>query len=47
MVSPSNMHVYQVSGLTLIKDFDFEHEAKVPQIEKENSDSASAKADEH
>lgn len=48
IVSPSNMHVYQVSGLTLTNDFDIKmKKAEVTQIEKENSDSASAKTDEH
>lgn len=31
-----NMHVYQVSGMTLTNQFDVAHKAKVAQIEEEN-----------
>ncbi|XP_012543504.2 uncharacterized protein LOC105840956 [Monomorium pharaonis] len=32
---PSNVHVYQVSGLSLTNDFDVAYKAKVAQIERE------------
>ncbi|XP_011867602.1 PREDICTED: uncharacterized protein LOC105561860 [Vollenhovia emeryi] len=40
-----NMKVYQVTGLTLTKDFEIAYKAKVDQIERENKESEDATAE--
>lgn len=47
--TPSNMHVYQISGVTVTDDFDVEQKTKVAQVESESemNEEAIAKTDEH